>query len=73
MILIRHNLNVRHIEKNVFKQILNIVMNVKENPKDDLLARKDMSTYCKQRRLVVQVVEDGEGSVHEVRPPALMF
>jgi len=58
-----------HIEKNVFEQILNTVMNVKDKTKDGLRARKDMSTHCKRRRLAVQVIDDGEGSVREVMPP----
>ena len=35
-LLIRHNLDVMHIEKNVFEQIINTVLNVKGKTKDDL-------------------------------------
>jgi len=69
-LLIRYNLDVMHIENNVFDQIINTVMNVKSKTKDDLKSRKDMSTRCKHRRLNVRFVEVGEGSVREVMPPA---
>jgi len=59
-----------HIEKNVFEQVINTVVNVKDKTKDDIRARKDMSTYCKRKRLDVQVVEEGDRSVSEVMPLA---
>ena len=40
--LIHHNLDVMHIEKNVFNNVINIVMDVTEKIKDNLNARKDM-------------------------------
>jgi len=49
-----------HIEKNVFEQIMNTVMNVKDEIKDDLNARKDMLTHCKYKRLNICIVEVGE-------------
>ena len=55
-------LDVMHIEKNVFEHIINTVMNAKSRTKDDLNARKDMVTHCKRRRLNVIVVDAGEGS-----------
>ena len=64
-LLIWHSLDVIYIEKNVFEKIINTMMNVKDKTKDDLQA-KDISTQCKRRRCIVQVIEDGEGSVHEV-------
>ena len=73
-LLIRHNLDVMHIEKNVFEQIINTVMNVKGKTKDDLRSRKDMCTHCKRRRLNAQAVEVCEGSVCEVMllPPYVL-
>ncbi|KAL0444256.1 UNVERIFIED_CONTAM: hypothetical protein Slati_2148300 [Sesamum latifolium] len=41
--LIRHNLDVMHIEKNVFDNIFNIVMDIKRKIKDNLNARKDLN------------------------------
>jgi len=69
-LLIRHTLHVMHIVKNVFEQVINTVMNVKDKTKDDIRVRKDMSTLCKWKRLDVQVVEEGDGSVREVMLPA---
>ena len=45
-------------------------MNVKDKTKDDIWARKDLSTHCKRKRVNVQVVDEGDGSVREVVPPA---
>ena len=59
-----------HIEKNVFKQIIDTVMNVMAKTKDDFGARKDMSTQCKCKRHDVRVVKDGEGSLHKAIPLA---
>jgi len=69
--LIRHNLDVMHIKKNVFEQIINTVLNVKDKTKDDTSTREDMRTHCKRRRLNVHVVADAEGRRREVMPQAL--
>ena len=61
-LLIRHNLDVMHVEKNVFEQIINMVMNVKDKTKDGLSTRKDMFSHCKRRRLNIRIVEAGEAS-----------
>ncbi|XP_075094072.1 uncharacterized protein LOC107790290 isoform X3 [Nicotiana tabacum] len=45
--LIRHNLDVMHIEKNVFDNVFNTVLNVKDNPK----ARLNMVEYCDRPQL----------------------
>jgi len=58
-----------HIEKSVFKQMINTVMNVKYKTTDDRNAREDMLTHCKRRRLNVCTVEDADGSHREVMPP----
>ena len=57
------------IEKNIFEQIINTVMNVKDKTKDNINARKDMFTHYKRRRLNVRV-EGGERSRREVMPEA---
>ncbi|KAL0361017.1 UNVERIFIED_CONTAM: hypothetical protein Sradi_3786200 [Sesamum radiatum] len=44
--LIRHNLGVMHIEKNVFDDVFNTVMDIKEKTKDNLNARKDLKIIC---------------------------
>ena len=40
--LLRHNLNVIHIEKNMMDNILNTIMDIKGKAKDNLEAYKDL-------------------------------
>ena len=49
--LIHHNLDVMHIEKNVFENIFYTVMDVKDKTKDNLKAREDLKKYCKRPEL----------------------
>jgi hypothetical protein len=44
--LLRHNLDVMHIEKNVFEYIFNTVMDVKGKTKDNIKARLDLTLFC---------------------------
>jgi len=44
--LLCHNLNVMHIEKNVFENIFSTVMDVKGKTKDNIKARLDIALYC---------------------------
>ncbi|GKF12485.1 transposon, En/Spm-like protein, partial [Tanacetum coccineum] len=44
--LLRHNLDVMHIEKNVFENVFNTVMDVKGKTKDNVKSRQDMKVYC---------------------------
>ncbi|XP_015960485.1 uncharacterized protein LOC107484411 [Arachis duranensis] len=64
--LIRHNLDVMHIEKNVFDNIFNTVMDIKEKTKDNAKARMDMSLYCKRKSL--ELTEQSGGKV--IKPKA---
>jgi hypothetical protein len=41
--LLRYNLDVMHIEKNVFENIFNTVMDVKGKTKDNIMARLDVA------------------------------
>ncbi|KAL0434352.1 UNVERIFIED_CONTAM: hypothetical protein Slati_2769500 [Sesamum latifolium] len=50
--LIRHNLDVTHIEKNVFDNIFNTVMDIKKKEKDNLNARKDLKNIHNRSSLV---------------------
>ena len=43
--LIRHNLNVMHIEKNVFENVFNTVMNIKGKIKDNIKSREDLTMF----------------------------
>ncbi|KAK4397463.1 hypothetical protein Sango_1582900 [Sesamum angolense] len=45
--LIRHNLDVMHIEKNIFDNIFNTMMDIKGKTKDNFNAWKDLKIICK--------------------------
>ncbi|XP_016177767.1 uncharacterized protein LOC107620058 [Arachis ipaensis] len=64
--LIRHNLDVMHIEKNVFDNIFNTVMDIKEKTKDNAKARMDLSLYCKRKSL--ELSEQSGGKI--IKPKA---
>nr|GFB45563.1 hypothetical protein [Tanacetum cinerariifolium] len=59
--LIRHNLDVMHVEKNVFDNIFNIIMDDNDKTKDNVKARQDVKEYCKRREL--ELVSDVNGKV----------
>ncbi|KAG8362941.1 hypothetical protein BUALT_BualtUnG0021300 [Buddleja alternifolia] len=54
--LIRHNLDVMHIEKNMFDNVFNTVMDVKGKTKDNVNARLDLQNICKRRHLELKEV-----------------
>ncbi|XP_058758797.1 uncharacterized protein LOC131632049 [Vicia villosa] len=58
--LLRHNLDVMHIEKNVFDNIFNTVMNVKDKTKDNEKAREDLAELCIRGDLELQPLENGK-------------
>jgi len=58
--LIGHNLDVMHIEKNVFDNIFNTVMDVKGKTIHNEKARKDLELYCKRRGFGVETSTDWE-------------
>jgi len=49
--LLRHNLDVMHIEKNVFENIFNTVMDVKGKTKDNIKARLDVALLCNRQNM----------------------
>ena len=49
--LIRHNLDVMHIEKNVFDNLFNTVLNIHGKTKDTLKSRQELNTYCRRPEL----------------------
>ncbi|XP_021762253.1 uncharacterized protein LOC110727027 [Chenopodium quinoa] len=65
-LLVRHNLDVMHIEKNFFDQLIHTVMDVKKLTCDTPSARNDIAKYCKRPQLHLQ--EDDRGK--EVMPKA---
>ncbi|WJX83272.1 hypothetical protein P8452_65944 [Trifolium repens] len=58
--LLRHNLDVMHIEKNVFENVFNTVMNVKGKTKDNDKAREDIAIYCKRNDLLLKTAPNGK-------------
>ena len=50
-LLIRHNIDVMHNEKNVFDNVFNTVLNVKGKTKDDLKSRHDIEAICNRPEL----------------------
>jgi len=49
--LLRHNLDIMHIEKNMFENIFNTVMDVKGKTKDNIKARLDIALYCNRKNM----------------------
>ncbi|CAH9117021.1 unnamed protein product [Cuscuta epithymum] len=49
--VIRHNLDIMHIEKNFFENVFNTVMNIKGKTKDNVQAREDMKLFCNRKEL----------------------
>jgi hypothetical protein len=49
--LLRHNLNVMHIEKNVFENIFNTILDVKGKTKDNIKARLDIAFFCNRKNM----------------------
>ncbi|CAM8979456.1 unnamed protein product [Rhodiola kirilowii] len=53
---LRHNLDVMHIEKNVFENLFNTIMDVKGKTKDDgVKCRKDIKLYCRRPELELKM------------------
>ncbi|KAK4389817.1 hypothetical protein Sango_2318700 [Sesamum angolense] len=55
--LIRHNLDVMHIEKNVFDNIFNTEIDIKGKTKDNLNARKDLKIICNRLELELYMLQ----------------
>jgi len=49
--LLHHNLDIMHIEKNVFENIFNTVMDVKGKTKDNIKARLDVALFCNSQNM----------------------
>jgi len=58
--LLRHNLDVMHIEKNFFDNILNTVMNVSGKTKHNEKARMDLALYCSRPDLEMKLLANGK-------------
>ena len=40
-----------HIEKNVFENVFNTVMNIEGKTKDNIKAREDLAMFCRRKEL----------------------
>ncbi|KAL3328066.1 hypothetical protein AABB24_035628 [Solanum stoloniferum] len=58
--LLRHNLDVMHIKKNYFDNLLNTMMDVKGKTKDNLKARMDIKDCCRRKELWLQELQNGK-------------
>ncbi|KAL0320266.1 UNVERIFIED_CONTAM: hypothetical protein Sradi_5288100 [Sesamum radiatum] len=56
-LMIRHNLDVMHIEKNIFDNIFNTVMNIKRKTKDNLNTHLDLKSICNRPELELELDE----------------
>ena len=56
--LMRHNLDVMHIEKNFFDNIMNTILNIKGKTKDNMKSRLDLPLICS--RDFLEVLPDGK-------------
>ena len=59
-LLVRHNLDVMHIEKNVFDNVFNTVMDIPGKTKDNMNTWKDLRLYCNRPEL--EVDDDYKGA-----------
>ena len=57
--LLRHNLDVMHIEKNFCENIVNTVMDVSGKTKDNVKARLDLAELCARDELHLRTRENG--------------
>ncbi|KAK1396038.1 hypothetical protein POM88_005901 [Heracleum sosnowskyi] len=51
-LLIRHNLDFMHIEKNCFEQIFNTVCHIKDKTKDTISSREELNDICRRPTLM---------------------
>ena len=51
--LLRHNLDVMHIEKNFFDNLMNTILNIHGKTKDNLKSRLDLVDICARSELHV--------------------
>ncbi|XP_070012997.1 uncharacterized protein [Nicotiana sylvestris] len=57
--ILRHNLDVMHIEKNYFDNLFNTVMDDKNKTKDNPKTRLDLQEYCRRPELHLQYENNG--------------
>jgi hypothetical protein len=65
--LVRHNLDVMHIEKNFFDNVFNTLMNVPNKTKDNEKSRRDLEKHCYQRELELVRQSNGKMGIPKAR------
>lgn len=60
-LLLHHNLDVMHIEKNFFDNIINTLLNVQGKTKDNVKSRLDLADICNRKDL--HMTSDGKAPV----------
>ena len=65
--LIRHNLDVMHIEKNFFDNIFNTLMDT-DKTKDNLKTRLDLETICSKQRWM-SLIQHSSGNYYKPKAP----
>jgi hypothetical protein len=55
--ILRHNLDLMHIEKNVFENIFNTFIDMKGKTKDNIKARMNIYVFCQSKN--IELVYDG--------------
>ena len=58
--LIQHNLDVMHIEKNVFDNVFHTIMDNKDRTKDNVRARLDLQEICRRPDLHLESIANGK-------------
>ncbi|XP_023639601.1 uncharacterized protein LOC111830945 [Capsella rubella] len=64
-LLLRHNLDVMHIEKNVFDNIINTLLNVQGKTKDNMKSRLDLVEIC--ARVELHLMRNGKMPISNFR------
>ena len=49
--IIHYNFDVIHIEKNMFENVFNTVMNIEGKTKDNIKAMEDLAMFCRRKEL----------------------
>lgn len=61
-LLIRHNLDIMDIEKNVGDQLIHTIMDIKDEAKDNVSARREVVLRCKRRKQHHPAIDVADGT-----------
>ena len=59
-LLLPHNIDMMHTEKNVVEALWGTIMDIPEKSKDNAKARVDQETLCNRPKLVIPIPVDGK-------------